>query len=95
MSSRGQILLCIQPSADDVLHVVKWHPRDPDMVAVASENRIYSIDIPSSYSLHRGQPIVASDLPHIAQIYTVSSVSLVTPTTLRFIELYLTACRLV
>ncbi|KAF8078122.1 hypothetical protein FPV67DRAFT_1464268 [Lyophyllum atratum] len=69
----GQVLLCVQPSADDGLHAVKWHPKDPDTLAVASENKVYLIDLVNTHPHHRGQPLPLSNLPHIAQVFTVSS----------------------
>ena len=36
----GKIMLCVLPPTDiDGLHAVKWHPRQPDLVAVALQHR--------------------------------------------------------
>ncbi|KAG6909845.1 hypothetical protein DXG01_015118 [Tephrocybe rancida] len=69
----GELLLCVQPSNVDGIHAVKWHPKDPNTLAVASENKIYLIDLVTVHSHHRGQPISLSNLNHVTQTYTVSS----------------------
>ncbi|KAJ6606531.1 hypothetical protein DFH09DRAFT_1299762 [Mycena vulgaris] len=72
----GQLLLCVPPvvsdSASDALHSVKWHPKDPDTLAVASQSKVYLIDLTNIHSL-RGQPIPQSDLPHISQAFSIPS----------------------
>ncbi|KAJ7074239.1 hypothetical protein C8F01DRAFT_1099751 [Mycena amicta] len=72
----GQILLCVPPlgsdSSLDALHSVKWHPKEPDTLAVASQSKLYLIDLGNLHSL-RGQPIPQSDLPHIAQSFIIPS----------------------
>lgn len=78
LSSRGQLLLCVPPvgsdSASDALHSVKWHPKEPDTLAVASQSKVYLIDLTNIHSL-RGQPIPQSDLPHISQAFSIPAVS--------------------
>ena len=72
----GQLLLCVLPAAEsDALHSVKWHPKEPDTLAVASENKIFVIDLANTHAL-RGQPLPQSDLHHIGQLFSVPSVSL-------------------
>jgi len=69
----GTLLLCVPPATDhDMLHSVKWHPRDPDTLAVASENKVYLIDLSSIPHFH-GQQMPHSDLHHISQLFFVSS----------------------
>ncbi|KAF7311567.1 hypothetical protein MKEN_01059300 [Mycena kentingensis (nom. inval.)] len=72
----GQILLCVPPSGPesplDPLHSVKWHPKEPDTLAVASQSKLYIIDLGNVHSL-RGQPIPQIDLPHIAQMLVIPS----------------------
>ena len=58
--------------AIEALRAVKWHPKEPDTLAVASDNKVYVIDLANVAVLH--QPIVHSELPHIANIYHVPSV---------------------
>ncbi|KAF5386777.1 hypothetical protein D9615_001668 [Tricholomella constricta] len=69
----GQVLLCVQPSSDDGLHAVKWHPKDPDTLAVASDNNVYLIDLVNIHPHQRGQPLPPSNLPQIAQVFKVLS----------------------
>ncbi|KAG6817085.1 hypothetical protein H0H87_012853 [Tephrocybe sp. NHM501043] len=69
----GEVLLCVHPANVDRIYAVKWHPKDPNILAVATENRLYLIDLITVHSHHRGQPISLSTLTHITQTYTVSS----------------------
>lgn len=69
----GQVLLCVQPSSGDGLHAVKWHPKDPDTLAIASENKVFLIDLINIHPHHRSQPISQSTLNHLAQTFTVTS----------------------
>ncbi|KAJ7090254.1 hypothetical protein B0H15DRAFT_255005 [Mycena belliarum] len=72
----GQLLLCVPPvgsdSASDALHSVKWHPKESDTLAIASQSKVYLIDLTNIHSL-RSQPIPQSDLPHIAQAFSIPS----------------------
>ncbi|KAJ6618338.1 hypothetical protein B0H10DRAFT_2030437 [Mycena sp. CBHHK59/15] len=72
----GQLLLCVPPvgqdSTSDALHSVKWHPKEPDTLAVASPSKVYLIDLTNIHNL-RGQPIPQSDLPHISQAFSIPS----------------------
>jgi hypothetical protein len=61
----------------DGLHSVKWHPREPDTLAVASGSKVYLIDLANTHALH-GQPLSQSDLHHIGQTFTLASVSKLT-----------------
>ncbi|KAJ7582598.1 hypothetical protein C8J56DRAFT_955205 [Mycena floridula] len=66
----GQVLLCVPPSNDpDGLQAVKWHPKEPDTLAVASESQIYLIDLANTQPYH-GQTLALSDLQHIGQLFT-------------------------
>ncbi|KAF7295306.1 hypothetical protein MIND_01069900 [Mycena indigotica] len=70
----GQILLCVPPlgvdSSLDPLHSVKWHPKEPDTLAVASQSKLYLIDLGNIHSF-RGSPIPQAELPHIAQSFNI------------------------
>ncbi|KAJ7470309.1 hypothetical protein FB451DRAFT_1253314 [Mycena latifolia] len=72
----GQLLLCVPPvgsdSASDALHSVKWHPKEPDTLAVASQSKVYLIDLSNIHTL-RSQPIPQSDLPRISQAFSIPS----------------------
>ncbi|KAF8275245.1 hypothetical protein EI94DRAFT_1825216 [Lactarius quietus] len=64
----GKILLCVIPSVgQEALHSVKWHPKQQDTVAVASENDIYVLNISEASRMFDGEPIVQSDLHRIVQ----------------------------
>jgi hypothetical protein len=73
----GQLLLCIPPALDsDALHSVKWHPKQPDTLAVASESKIFLVDLSDAARMFRGQPVPQTELHRISQVFSVPSVSL-------------------
>lgn len=73
---RGTIMLCVLPTADmDPLRSVKWHPRDPDLVTVTSDNNIYIINIADAAHIFAGQPINQSELHRVSSVWSVASVS--------------------
>ncbi|PCH38277.1 hypothetical protein WOLCODRAFT_115184 [Wolfiporia cocos MD-104 SS10] len=70
----GRVMLCVEPSSDfEPLHAVKWHPQQPDLVAVASGSNVYLINIEDAIHNFNGEPVLQSALPHIAQVYSVQS----------------------
>jgi len=72
----GRLLLCIIPSADvDPLHSVKWHPKQPDTLAVASETKMYLLDLADAARTFRGEPLPQGELNRISQVFSVPSVS--------------------
>lgn len=69
-------MLCVLPTADmDPLRSVKWHPRDPDLVTVTSDNNIYIINIADAAHIFAGQPINQSELHRVSSVWSVASVS--------------------
>lgn len=63
------------PSQDlDPLHSVKWHPQQPDLVAVASDSSIYLININDAANMWQGDPIPQSELARVSQLFSVPSV---------------------
>ncbi|KAL0947371.1 hypothetical protein HGRIS_013487 [Hohenbuehelia grisea] len=69
----GQLMLCVPPPLDgDVLHSVKWHPNEPDTLAVASDSKIFLIDLANTHAL-RGQPVPQSELHHIGEQFNMTS----------------------
>jgi hypothetical protein len=68
----GTLLLNVPPSNSDPLISVKWHPLSDQTLAVASESRLYLIDLTSTHSLG-SQPLLQNDLPHISQVFDVPS----------------------
>ncbi|KAI9569057.1 hypothetical protein HD554DRAFT_2255678 [Boletus coccyginus] len=70
----GHILLCIVPSADaDPLHSVKWHPKQADTLAVASETRMYLLDLADAARTFRGEPQPQVGLDRISQVFSIPS----------------------
>ncbi|TDL27270.1 hypothetical protein BD410DRAFT_713619 [Rickenella mellea] len=70
----GRILLCVVPSNDsDPLHSVKWHPKEPDMLAVASDSNIYLLNVQDAANIYGGQTVIQQDLHRFGQIFPVPS----------------------
>ncbi|KAI9458037.1 hypothetical protein F5148DRAFT_1221565 [Russula earlei] len=64
----GKILLCVLPSGgQEALHSVKWHPKQYNIVAVASENDIYVLNIFDAARFFDGEPIIQSELHRFVQ----------------------------
>ena len=65
----------VVPSSDaDPLHSVKWHPRDPDTLAVASESNLYLLNVADCAHAYGGDPIGQADLHHVSQIFSIPTV---------------------
>ncbi|TFY60695.1 hypothetical protein EVJ58_g4976 [Rhodofomes roseus] len=69
----GAIMLCVEPTDVDSLHAVKWHPQEPDLVAVASEKTVYLINIADAAHAFNGEPITQGELHRVAQTFSVTS----------------------
>ncbi|KAI5124340.1 hypothetical protein M0805_008947 [Coniferiporia weirii] len=70
----GKVLVCIVPTNEfEPLHSVKWHPKDPDTLAVASDSNIHLMNVAEAAHVFRGAPFAQTDLHRVAQIFTVSS----------------------
>lgn len=75
MCYSGKLLLCIRPAGGaDALHSVKWHSRQQDVLAVASQANIYLLNVLDAAAMYRGDPIVQSDLLRLVQPFSMSSV---------------------
>lgn len=72
----GKILLCVLPSAgQEALHSVKWHSKQYNTVAVASENDIYVLNIFEAARYFEGEPIAQSELHRFVQSFRMPAVS--------------------
>jgi hypothetical protein len=72
----GRVLLCVYPSADsEAILSVKWHPRQPDQLAVGSENKIHFLNILDALHVFGGEPIPATELHRIGPVFSMPSVS--------------------
>lgn len=72
---RGRILLCVPPTHDDdAIRAVKWHPKDADTLAIASDNKVFVIDLANTQDL-QGHSLPHSDLYHLGPVFNVPSVS--------------------
>jgi len=75
-SPSGKVLLCVLPcGGQEALHSVKWHPKQYNTVAVASENDIYVLNIIEAARYFDGEPIIQSDLLRFVQSIRVPAVS--------------------
>jgi hypothetical protein len=54
---------------------VKWHPKQYNTVAVASENDIYVLNITEAARFFDGEPIIQSDLHRFVQSIRMPAVS--------------------
>ncbi|KAK1224473.1 hypothetical protein PQX77_012647 [Marasmius sp. AFHP31] len=69
----GQLLLCVGPAGNhEPLTLVKWHPKELDTLAVASDSQIYVLDLQHSHVM-RGRILIQSDLQEIGQAFSLSS----------------------
>ncbi|KAL0580223.1 hypothetical protein V5O48_001816 [Marasmius crinis-equi] len=69
----GQLLLCVGPAGNhEPLTLVKWHPKESDTLAVASESQIYLLNLAHAHVM-RGRNLIQADLQEIAQVFTLSS----------------------
>lgn len=59
----------------EALHSVKWHPKQYNTVAVASENDIYVLNILEAARFFDGEPINQSDLHRFVQSIRMPAVS--------------------
>ena len=74
---RGKLLLCVIPPPEpEALKSVRWHPKQPDTVAVASESRIYLLSITEAARRFGNDAVAQSDLTQVGPVITLSSVSL-------------------
>ncbi|TBU32354.1 hypothetical protein BD311DRAFT_654740 [Dichomitus squalens] len=70
----GRIMLCVHPQSDgEPLHAVKWHPQQPDLVAVASDTNMYLLNIADAEHVFGGAPIPQGELHRVGQIFSVPS----------------------
>ena len=68
----GRILLRVLPSTGpSALRSVKWHPKDPDTLALASDTHIYLINVFEASRLY--ETVHPSDLDRISQVFTSGS----------------------
>ncbi|PIL23859.1 hypothetical protein GSI_13610 [Ganoderma sinense ZZ0214-1] len=70
----GRVMLCVYPQTDaEPLHAVKWHPQQPDLVAVASDTGVYLLNITEAAHVFGGEPISQNELHRIGQVFSVPS----------------------
>jgi len=57
------------------LKVVKWHPTQPGVLAVASEREIHLLDVNEASRMFGGEAILLSDLHRVSKVFSIPSVS--------------------
>jgi len=68
----GRILLCVTPTPEPhALRSVKWHSREPDTLALASDTNIYLINVVDASRIF--ETIHYSDLGRLGQVFSVPS----------------------
>ncbi|KAJ2968247.1 hypothetical protein NUW54_g13272 [Trametes sanguinea] len=61
------------PPMPNLFMAVKWHPQQPDLVAVASDTNLYLINIADAAHAFGGEPISQGELHRVGQIFSVPS----------------------
>jgi hypothetical protein len=73
---RGKLLLTVAPTfKSETLKSVQWHPEESDTVAVASDSKIYVIDIAKAFEFFGSNPVNLIDLRQVGHVIFLSSVS--------------------
>lgn len=69
--------MCVVPAQghQSGLRSVKWHPKQPNTLAVASENLIHLIDVDEATKVFHSEPVTQMDLHRIGKAFQVPSVS--------------------
>ena len=68
----GRVLLRVLPSTGpSALRSVKWHPKDPDTLALASDTHLYLVNVFEASRLY--ETVHPSDLDRISQVFTSGS----------------------
>lgn len=69
------MLVCVVPNNEfGPLHSVKWHPKDPDTLAVASDSNIYLLDVREAAAGTGAMTITQADLPRFSHVFSMTSV---------------------
>jgi len=71
----ANLLVCVTPAMphQSGLRSVKWHPKQPDTLAVASETRIHLINVNDAAKAFHSEPITQMDLHQVGQAFQVPS----------------------
>lgn len=69
----GHLMICVPPAGEyEPLHSIKWHPKEHNKLAVASDSRIYLIDLTTTHPFHN-RPVQHSELHLLGQMFTIPS----------------------
>lgn len=79
-ASVSRIILHVPPHPDvSGFKVVKWHPKQANILAVASEKEIYLLNIEEAHSAFGSEGVTQNELSRVATVFAVPSVSLLFP----------------
>lgn len=69
--------MCVQPAQGQHqgLKSVKWHPKQPDTLAVASENRVHLVNVDEVFKIYQGDALSPMEFSKIGHSFAVPSVS--------------------
>ncbi|KDQ13159.1 hypothetical protein BOTBODRAFT_175764 [Botryobasidium botryosum FD-172 SS1] len=72
--TQSRTLLHVLPtSGPNALKVVKWHPKQPTTLAVASEREIHLLNVAEAADIFHGEPIRQDDLASISKVFSIPS----------------------
>jgi hypothetical protein len=72
----GKLLLSVvPPPKPEALKSARWHPKQPDTVTVASESKIYLIDVAKAFRRFGGNAVNQNELNEVGLVIMSSSVS--------------------
>jgi len=69
-------LLCVAPSEESPLKVVKWHPTQLNTLAVGSDSEIFLVNVEDAIGEFNGRAITQNELSRVGSVYGVVAVSL-------------------
>ncbi|KZV85100.1 hypothetical protein EXIGLDRAFT_682093 [Exidia glandulosa HHB12029] len=69
----ASLLLCVVPSPENPLKVVKWHPKQFDTLAVGSDTEIFLVNVADAINAYHGEPVTQNELAHLGSVYSLVS----------------------
>jgi hypothetical protein len=70
---RSLLLVSVPPNTTNPYKSIKWHPTDPDVLALATKNEVHLVNVQRLYNMHGGDSISQSVLMSDAEIFPASS----------------------
>ncbi|KAH7107770.1 hypothetical protein BKA62DRAFT_684399 [Auriculariales sp. MPI-PUGE-AT-0066] len=69
----AQLLLCVAPTDEAPLKVVKWHPTQLNTLAVGSDTEIFLVNVEDAIQEFNGRAITQNELARVGSVYSVVS----------------------